>query len=425
MKNVLALVLAGGRVDELSVLTLSRPKSALPFGGMYRVIDFCLSNLMHSDVEKVGILSQYRSFSLINHVGIGSWWDFVGRDRGATLLLPSKHAKGSAWYDGTADAVFQNLEFVREQHPETVLILSGDHVYKMNYAPMLNYHLEKDADLTICFAPIDPQRGQRFGVADIDDEDGKIGGRILDYVEKPAQSNHRWASLTIFLFKPHVLDNVLNERSLGGGTREFGRHVIPAMLKKFKVYAYKFDGYWGYTRTLDEYWQTNMHLLGKKPKINLEKWQIRTNLDHDKLRDRPPARIGSNAQVENACCHNGCEIQGTVQNSILFPGVKVGEGAVVRDSILFFDTIVEDGASVDKSITDAEARIGSNALIGTGDGSVANREYPNWLHSGITLIGKGTHLPAGVRLGKNSIVAPELKASDFTKQQYDAGTTLT
>lgn len=424
MKRVLALVLAGGRVDELSVLTLSRPKSALPFGGMYRVIDFCLSNLMHSGVENVGILSQYRSFSLINHVGIGSWWDFVGRDRGATLLLPSQHHKGSDWYNGTADAVFQNLEFIHEQHPETVLILSGDHVYKMNYLPMLDYHRKKDADLTICFASIDAQQGQRFGVAEIDDEDGATGGRMVDYLEKPARSSHRWASLTIFLFKPDVLYKVLTERSLGGGTREFGRDVLPAMLGKYKIYGYKFDGYWGYTRTLDEYWQTNMDLLGEEPKIPLQEWQVRTNLDHDRLRDRPPAKIGGNARIANSCFYNGCEIEGEVQNSILFPGVKVRKGASVRDSILFFDTVIEEGVSIDRTIADFDVRVENGAQVGVGD-SVANREYPNLLHSGLTLIGKGAQLPAGLELGKNCIVAPELKATHFKRNHYESGTTIT
>jgi len=197
MKNTLALILAGGRVDELSVLTLSRPKSAVPFGGMYRVIDFPLSNLMHSGIEKVGILSQYRSFSLVNHVGIGSWWDFVGRDRGATMLLPSTGYRVGDWYKGTADAVYQNLEFIDEQNPKTVLILSGDHIYKMDYDPMLDYHLEKDADLTIAFYPIKPHQSSRFGVAEIDNEDGELGGRVLNYREKPLESVKLYSFLII------------------------------------------------------------------------------------------------------------------------------------------------------------------------------------------------------------------------------------
>jgi glucose-1-phosphate adenylyltransferase len=287
MNRVVALILAGGRVDELSVLTLSRPKSAVPFGGMYRVIDFPLSNLMHSGIEKVGILSQYRSFSLINHIGIGSWWDFVGRDRGATMLMPSTGHKVGDWYRGTSDAVLQNFEFIYENNPETVLILSGDHIYKMDYSRMLNYHREMDSDLTLAFSAIDPSECHRFGVAEIDGKDTEPGGRVVEYREKPQKGTYRLASLTIYMFKPEVLVEVLLDNASRSGSHEFGRDIIPAMVDKYTVYAYKFSGYWGYTRTIDEYWRTNMDLLGEDPKIKLADWQVRTNLDHDKLRDRP------------------------------------------------------------------------------------------------------------------------------------------
>src|SRR3990172_9647651 len=192
MKRVYALILAGSRVDELSVLTLERPKSAVPFGGMYRVIDFPLSNLMHSGIEKIGILCQYRSLALINHIGIGSWWDFVGRDRGATLLMPYVRHSESNWYKGTADAVYQNIDFVKNQNPETIMILSGDHIYKMNYAKMLSLHREMDADLTIAFAPVNPEISGRFGAAELDDEIGDTGGRVVDYQEKRVGAKLGW-----------------------------------------------------------------------------------------------------------------------------------------------------------------------------------------------------------------------------------------
>lgn len=425
MKNVLAMVLAGGRVDELSVLTLSRPKSAVPFGGMYRVIDFSLSNLMHSGIEKVGILSQYRSFSLLNHVGIGSWWDFVGRDRGVTMLLPSTGHKIGDWYKGTADAVYQNLEFIQEQHPDTVMILSGDHVYKMNYAPILDYHLDQDADLTIAFAPINPDESSRFGVADLDDAKDDPGGPVIDYKEKPSESKYPWASLTIYFFKPSVLSKVLTQNAVNSTSHEFGRNIIPAMLGKYKIYGYKFDGYWGYSRTIDEYWQTNMDLLGEHPKINLEEWQVRTNLDHDRLRDRPPAKIGRNANLENSLVHNGCEVAGDVQNSILFPGVRVAEGAIVKNSILFFDTVVRSGVYLGKTIADFDVQIGEGCVVGESEKAVANKDYPGLLNSGITLIGKAVDLPPGVRLGKNCIVAPSLKHENFEKRHFESGLTIT
>ncbi len=424
MNGILSLVLAGGRVDELSVLTLSRPKSAMPFGGMYRVIDFCLSNLMHSGVENVGILSQYRSFSLLNHVGIGSWWDFVGRDRGATMLLPSTGHRASDWYKGTADAVYQNLEFVREKKPDNVLILSGDHIYKMDYAAMAAFHRDMDADLTIAFAPVAPERSSRFGVADLGDEVPGIGGRVNNYIEKPERTTCNWASMTIYLFKPQVLYDILAENAESNGSFEFGQDIIPNLVGKKRVFGYKFNGYWGYTRSIDEYWQTNMDLLTGDTGIDLEAWQVRTNLDHDKLRDRPPAQLGSRANIVNSLLHNGCKIDGHVENSILFAGVVVEPGAVVRDSILLFDTHVQSGAHVERTIVDVDARIGRGAVTGDGESVVANNSSPQLLSSGISLIGKGAVLPEGVRLGKNCIVAPGLAVDDFESTVYGAGLTI-
>lgn len=424
MKNVLALVLAGGRVDELSVLTLSRPKSTVPFGGMYRVIDFPLSNLMHSGIENVGVLSQYRSLSLFNHIGIGAWWDFVGRDRGVTMLSPSTGHKASDWYRGTADAVYQNLEFVQEQASETVLILSGDHVYKMDYSRMLSYHREKDADLTVAFLPISITESRRFGVADIDEEDGKMGGRVLRYLEKPAEGGYPWASLTIFMFRPSVLYEVLRENARYAPSHEFGRDIIPRMLGNYKIYGFKFYSYWGYARTIDEFWQTNMELLAENPKIDLEAWQVRTNLDHDRLRDRPPASIGRSATIEQSLIHKGCRVEGEVRNSILFSGVKIEKGAVVKDSILFYDTVVQTGASLDKVICDVEVVIGSDSRIGEGEDGIPNQESPKLLNSGITLIGRDVRIPDRLQLGRNCIVYPALKERDFRDNKYDSGTSI-
>jgi glucose-1-phosphate adenylyltransferase len=421
MKNVLALILAGGRVDELSVLTLTRPKSAVPFGGMYRVIDFALSNLMHSRVERVGILSQYRSLALINHIGIGYWWDFVGRNRCVTLLPPSKGHDASDWYKGTSDAVYQNFEFIQAHNPETVLILSGDHIYKMDYQYLHNYHREKEADLTIAFLPIKPQECSRFGMAEIDDEDGEIGGRVLDYKEKPADSKFQWASLTIYFFRPSVLYEVLKENARSSTSHEFGRDIIPKMLGKYKVYGYKFDGYWAYARTLDEYWQSNLELLGEHPKIDLDTWEVRTNLDHNRLRDRPPAWIGSSAVLEDSLIHNGCQIEGEVRRSILFPGVKIEKGAKVSDSILLFDTLVKTGSIVNKTITDQEVQIGAECQIGVGDNLIPNHKFPDILKSGINLIGHNTEIPPGTQLGRGCIIYPSLRQKDFRKREYESG----
>ncbi len=424
MNNVLALILAGGRVDELSVLTLSRPKSAVPFGGMYRFIDFSLSNLMHSGVDRVGILSQYRSYSLLNHIGVGASWDFLGRDRGATMLIPSIGHKIGDWYRGPADAVYQNLEFVQEQNPETVMVLSGDHVYHMDYQKILAYHLAQDADLTIAFSQIDPKECSRFGVGKIADATGEPGGALVDYQEKPKQGNFRWASLTIYFFKTKVLEEVLAENAQSGQSFQFGKDIIPTMLGRYNVHGYKFDGYWGYTRTVDEYWATNMDLLGDEPRVNLDEWQLRTNLDHDLLRDRPPAYIGPRSKIENSLIHNGCVVHGEVTNSILFPGVEVKAGARVNDSILFYDCVVEHDASLEKTIADFEVYVGKGSEIGHGANLIRNRDYPELLKCGISLLGKGARLPSNVQLGKNCIVAPGLSEDAFKQLKYGSGLTI-
>ena len=293
--RTLAMILAGGRVDELSALTYYRPKSALPFGGFARVIDFPMSNLMHSGLEKVAVLSQYRSYSLINHIGTGAAWDMIGRYRGVSILPPFQGSEESRWYRGSADAVFQNLDFIRYHAPENILILSGDHIYQMDYREMINYHQRQDADLTIAFLKVDRQEAvDRFGVADIEDRGDGQGGRVLDYREKPAEPSYDWASLTIFCFRPAVLYEVLQANAADDFSHEFGRDIIPRLLReKRRVYGYTFSGYWGYTRTVEEFWRTNMDLLGDKPKIPLNEWGLRTNLEHRRIRDCPPLKIGA------------------------------------------------------------------------------------------------------------------------------------
>ena len=407
----MAMLLAGGRVDELSVFTQYRPKSALPLGGLYRVIDFPLSNLMNSGIENVGVLSQYRSFSLINHLGNGAAWDMVGRNRSLTILPPFKGLEGSGWYRGNADAVFQNLEFLLSYQPEYVLVLSGDHVYHMDYGPLLKYHRDRDADLTVVFIQVTPDQASRFGVATIDENDG----RILDYQEKPAQPNSLWASLTVYLFKADVLYDVLHRNHKKSGGHEFGKDIIPAMLSRYHLYGYKYAEYWGYTRTIDEYWQTSMHLLGDNPLINPERWQVRTNLAHNSTRDRPPAILGPNAEVSNSLIYNGCRIDGRVVNSILFPGVVVGREAEVRDSILMFDTHVSGEAKLNRVISDVETNIGRGVEVGREGEVVPNREEPNLLRSGITVIGRSCDIPAGIRIGKNCIIKPDMPYSKFDK----------
>lgn len=430
MRKILAMILAGGRVDELSVLTLIRPKAAVPFGGLYRVIDFPMSNLMHSGIENVGILSQYRSYSLINHIGNGASWEMVGRDRSVTILPPFKTQTLSSWYRGNADAVYQNLGYLRIHRPDLVLVLSGDHIYSMNYNPLIEFHLENQADLTMAFTRINKAQATRFGVGRIELEAGKPGGRLLDYAEKPETSpdwpeQECWASLTIYLFSAKVLAEVLAKHAQSDPTTyEFGRDIIPAAVKNYRVFGYAYEGYWGYTRTIDEYWQTNMDMLGEKPMIEPERWKIRTNLEHSAVRDRPPALIGPQAKIENSLIYSGCRVYGAVKNSILFPGVVIGENVQVDDSILMFDAKVAPECVLHKVITDSEVEIGRGCLIGNGDPTIHNEEYSDLLRSGITLIGRGAILPEGITIGSNCIVHPELEPSRFHEKVYESGVSI-
>ncbi|KJR98678.1 MAG: glucose-1-phosphate adenylyltransferase [Desulfobulbaceae bacterium BRH_c16a] len=398
--TTLAMILAGGRVDELNVLTYYRPKSAVPFGGVGRVIDFSLSNLMNSGIEQVAILSQYRSYSLINHIGNGAAWDMIGRYRHISVLPPFLGSEATAdWYRGPADAIYKNLDYVQYYSPEEILILSGDHIYKMDYQDMIAYHTEKNADLTVAFTRVPLNEASRFGVAALDNEDGERGGRLVNYWEKPKKAESEWASMTILCFKPEVLYQAL-ENNQKGDSYHFGKDIIPMMLKQnCRVYGYKFSGYWGYTRTINEYWQSNMDLLGSEPKIDLEKWVFRTNLDHRNIRDNEPALMGDNAVVHNSLVYNGCKIGGTVLNSILFPGVHVKKGAVVENSILFFSNVVGENCRLNKVVADVNNSFGRNARVGP---EVCDEK------TNVTVVGWNNTIPENTVIGEGATIYPRL-----------------
>lgn len=402
------MILAGGRVDELNVLTCYRPKSAVPFGGFARVIDFPLSNLMHSGLERAAILSQYRSFSLINHIGSGAAWDMIGRHRGVSILPPSKGYGTSDWYRGSADAVYQNFDFIKYYNPEVVLVLSGDHIYNMNYRKMIDYHKAKDADLTMACVKAPMAQAGRFGVADIDNEDGDTGGRVLRYKEKPSKPKFNWASMTILCFKPKTLYEILEINALEDDSFEFGRNIIPRMMfDRRKVFGFKFYGYWGYTRTIEEYWQTNMDLLGPNPRIKIDEWAIRTNLEHRDIKNRQPLKIGLKATVQDSLIYNGCVIEGHVEHSILFPGVHVKKGAIVKDSVLFFENIVSRNVRLNKVVSDVNVVFENNARVG-GDGPFEDQEA--------SVIGWNNRIPANSVIGSDCTLYPGLKPEKFTRE---------
>jgi len=413
----LAMILAGGRVDELGVLTHYRPKSAVPFGGFARVIDFPLSNLLHSRIERIAILSQYRSYSLINHIGTGSAWDMIGRHRGISILPPFKDYENPHWYRGSADAVYQNLDFIRYYDPPEILVLSGDHVYQMDYRRMIRYHRSRGADLTAAFIHVSLPEASRFGIAEIENDGGE-GGRLLSYEEKPASPRGQWASLTVLCFKPQVLYEVLavNQKK-STGSYEFGRDIIPMMMAEgYRVYGYKFGGYWGYTRTVDEYWRTSMDLLGPDPKIDMEQWGLRTNLEHRDIRDCQPLIVGGHGRLDNSLAYNGVSVDGRVTNSILFPGVRVEAGAEIRDSVLFFNTVVREGARISKVVCDVNTTFGRDAKIGKNSADDTS--------GGITVIGWNNQVPASMVIGGGCTVYPRISADCWPDQGLADGEVL-
>lgn len=393
------MILAGGRADELNVLTYYRPKAAVPFGGFARVIDFALSNLMNSGIEQIAILSQYRSYSLINHIGTGASWDMIGRYRGVSILPPFIDSEQNDWYRGSADSVYKNLDFVKYHNPEEILILSGDHIYQMDYREVIAYHHEKDADLTVVCKRVAKKRASRFGMAHLDNEDGDRGGKLINYQEKSDNPEGEWSSLTVLCFKPEVLYKALAENQ-SDDSYEFGRDIIPRLMQQgCKIYGYKFDGYWGYTRTVQEYWAANMDLLGDEPLLDLEKWDIRTNLDHRGLRDFQPALIGKDADVTNSMIYNGCVVEGTVKNSVLFSGAHVGPGSVIEDSVIFFSNKIGKNCRFSKLISDVNTVYDDNIEIGLEHGDTSSE---------ITIVGWNNRVPAGTKIGRGVTISPEL-----------------
>lgn len=420
MRDVLAMVLAGGRVAELSVLTRGRPKAAVPFGGQYLVIDFVMSNLTHSGIRKVGILSQYRPSALIEHIGSGESWGLWGRDRFVKLLPPYQGTERWDWYRGTADAVWQNVHIIDSSNCEHVLVLSGDHVYRMDYRPLYDEHIERGADLTAVFLRVPGLRGQRsqFGVAEIDD-----GGRVTGYQEKPTAARSELVSLTIYLFRRDALLRHLRENARSGRTYQIYDEVLPAMVAEGRTHAHVFEGYWAYGRTVDAYYAANIDILcdpgerdrGERPRLPIDDWHVLTNDETLGLGTAPPAAFGPDAIVRGTRVSPGAVIHGCVENSVVAPGVLVAPGAVVRDSVLLAGCRVEEGARVTRTIADAGAVIGPEARVGGPGDAPPNEQRPDTLASGVTLLGERVVVPARCVVGRNCIVGgPGLSPAQVT-----------
>ncbi len=405
MRSVIAVILAGGQGERLSVLSRERAKPAVPFGGKYRIIDFTLSNCVNSGIYDVSVLTQYRPHSLNDHIGIGRPWDLDRSHRGVRLLQPFLGRRNSDWYQGTADAMFQNLSFVTTDRDEVVLVLSGDHVYRMDYRKMLEFHEDRGADVTVGVFEVPLEEASRYGTLVTDDR-----GRVVSFDEKPKQPRSTLVSMGIYIFEKEILQDRLTEDAGGRTSHDFGKDIIPAMVNRDRVYAYPFSDYWRDVGTVESYWDANMGLIEDPPEFDLydPRWVI-----HTRSEERPPARLLSQARLSRSLISHGCTIYGQVEHSVLSPGVIVEEGAVVRDSIIMTDTVIGKGAVIDRSIIDKEVRVGSGSVVGLGEASVVNRLEPQRLNSGISIVGKRAEIPSGTRIGRNCMIDAGARPSDF------------
>jgi glucose-1-phosphate adenylyltransferase len=423
MSNILAIVLAGGQGERLSLLSQKRAKPAVPFAGKYRIIDFALSNCVNSAISNIAVLTQYRPHSLHDHIGIGKPWDLDRQKGGIRLLQPYRGHQDSDWYQGTADAVYQNLDIIMEANYDYVLILAGDHIYRMDYRPMLAFHQEHSAAVTMGAVVIPLEEGSRFGILETDAEN-----RVISFVEKPKEPRGTLGSMGIYVFSRDALVRALiedaqsSDSALHPSQHDFGQNIIPALLNTDeRVYAYPFTGYWQDVGTIQSYWEAHMELLNNTPAFDLydPSWVI-----HTRSEERPPALLHDNAQVVSSLISHGCKIKGRVERSVLSPGVVVEEGAVVRDSIILFDTVIGSGSLVDHAILDKEVIVGKHCRIGYGDDMSPNVLEPSRLNTGITLIGKRTHLPDHLTVGRNCKIGTDLRPEDFSSQTLASGETV-
>jgi glucose-1-phosphate adenylyltransferase len=406
MKTI-ALLLAGGEGSRLTVLSEKRAKPAVPFAGKYRIIDFTLSNCVNSGIYTVGVLTQYRPHSLNEHIGIGKPWNLDRSRGGVRMLAPYQERGGQRWYAGTADAVYQNWSYVEDQGADAVLILSGDHIYKMDYAKMIEQHVQRGADFTCAVMPVLTEETDRFGIMTMDEQE-----RIVEFTEKPkAKDKGNLASLGIYVFNARILKEFMDTARENNPDLDFGKHVIPQLIASgARCFGYKYSGYWVDVGTLDSYMSTSLELCKPNSPLDLftEVWPILTRSE-----DRPAARIGPQAKVVNSLISNGCVIRGLVINSVLSPGVHVNPGAVIENSVVMNDCWVGPGARLDRVIADKEAIIGSGTLIGPGDDKCQNVLMGDKMNTGITVIGKGACLPMGSKIGRNVLINSDRQESDF------------
>lgn len=414
-KEMIAMLLAGGQGSRLGVLTAKVAKPAVAFGGKYRIIDFPLSNCINSGIDTVGVLTQYQPLRLNTHIGIGIPWDLDRNFGGVTILPPYEKSSSSEWYTGTANAIYQNLDYMETFNPDYVLILSGDHIYKMDYEVMLDYHKDNHADVTIAAMPVPKEEASRFGIVVTDEE-----GKIAEFQEKPPEPKGNLASMGIYIFSWKVLKEALIALENVQGC-DFGKHIIPYCHERGqRLFAYEYNGYWKDVGTLGSYWEANMELIDIIPEFNLyeEYWKIFTNSGA-----LPPQYISGQAVVDRSIIGNGSEICGEVHNCVIGSGVVIEEGSVIRDSIIMQDVHIGKGCVIDKAVIAENCRIGDRVTFGIGS-DVPNKSKPAIYSFGLVTVGENSVIPDGVQVGKNTAISGVTSGEDYPNGVLESGETL-
>ena len=414
-KEMIAMLLAGGQGSRLGVLTAKVAKPAVSFGGKYRIIDFPLSNCINSGVDTVGVLTQYQPLRLNTHIGIGMPWDLDRNVGGVTVLPPYEKSTNSEWYTGTANAIYQNLDYIDTYNPDYVLILSGDHIYKMDYEVMLDFHKENNADVTIAVMPVPMEEASRFGIM-ITDENNQI----TEFEEKPEHLRSNLASMGIYIFSWPILRNALIQLS-NQQNCDFGKHIIPYCRDNGnRLFAFEFNGYWKDVGTLGSYWEANMELIDVIPEFNLyeEFWKIYTKSDAV-----PPQYISADSRIERSIITGGSEIYGDVYNSVIGSGVTIGKGTVVRDSIIMKNTTIGENCTIEKAIIAEEAEISDGVVMGIGE-DVPNKVQPRIYSFGLVTVGENSYIPPNVKIGKNTAISGDTTPDDYSEGVLESGETL-
>ena len=411
-KEMIAMLLAGGQGSRLGVLTQKVAKPAVAFGGKYRIIDFPLSNCINSGIDTVGVLTQYQPLRLNTHIGIGIPWDLDRNEGGVTVLPPYEKSTSSEWYTGTANAIYQNLAYMEQYNPDYVLILSGDHIYKMDYEVMLDFHKANKADITIACMPVPIEEASRFGIMVTDESN-----RITEFEEKPEHPSSNLASMGIYIFSWPVLKEALIALKDQNGC-DFGKHILPYCKEKGqRLFAYEYNGYWKDVGTLGSYWEANMELIDIIPEFNLyeEFWRIYTKGDVI-----PPQYISEDAVVDKCIIGEGTEIYGEVHNSVIGPNVVIGKGSVIRDSIIMKNTSVGENVVMDKAIVAEDVVVGNNVVIGCGE-EAPNVLKPAVYSFGLAAIGENSVIPDNVKIGKNTAISGVTTKEDYPDGELAAG----